>query len=136
MTDEKFSRNYDVFNAFLVEDAEYDGQSELQQRLSPKTIIVYGAAPKAIFGKYADEGIEIISFESEFSKTRRQVNACWEQVQPEILERQRVDNLLDIQKTTQTSRREKTLNGEENLRQKKERAIGTIQKRAKNGIQT
>ncbi len=51
------------------------GLSELVKRLSPKTILVYGAAPDDIFKKYLDMGINIISFESEFSKSRKQVTA-------------------------------------------------------------
>ena len=51
------------------------GIAELVKRLSPKTIIVYGATPDDIFKTYKDAGIEIISFESEFSKSRKQVVA-------------------------------------------------------------
>ena len=51
------------------------GLAELVKRLSPKTIIVYGATPDDIFKTYKDAGIEIISFESEFSKSRKQVVA-------------------------------------------------------------
>ena len=51
------------------------GLAELVKRLSPKTIIVYGATPNDIFKVYKDAGIEIISFESEFSKSRKQVIA-------------------------------------------------------------
>ena len=51
------------------------GLAELVKRLSPKTIIVYGATPNDIFKVYKDAGIEIISFESEFSKSRKQVVA-------------------------------------------------------------
>lgn len=51
------------------------GLAELVKRLSPKTFIVYGAAPDDIFKVYKDAGIEIISFESEFSKSRKQVVA-------------------------------------------------------------
>ena len=51
------------------------GLAELVKRLSPKTIIVYGATPDEIFRTYKDAGIEIISFESEFSKSRKQVTA-------------------------------------------------------------
>ena len=51
------------------------GLAELVKRLSPKTIIVYGATPDDIFKVYKDAGIEIISFESEFSKSRKQVIA-------------------------------------------------------------
>ncbi len=45
------------------------------RRLSPKNIIVYGRAPDEIFREYIDGGINIISFESEFSKSRKQVDA-------------------------------------------------------------
>ncbi len=51
------------------------GLSRLVQKLSPKNIIVYGRAPDSIFKKYRDMGINIIPFESEFSKTRKQVTA-------------------------------------------------------------
>jgi len=51
------------------------GLAQMVQRLSPKTIIVYGAAPDSIFKPYKEKGINIIAFESEFSKSRRQVNA-------------------------------------------------------------
>lgn len=45
------------------------------KRLSPRTIIVYGSAPDDIFKKYRDMGINIMLFESEFSKSRKQVTA-------------------------------------------------------------
>lgn len=51
------------------------GLAELVNCLSPKTIIVYGAAPDDIFKKYKECGIDIIPFESEFSKSRKQVTA-------------------------------------------------------------
>lgn len=51
------------------------GLAALVKRLSPKTIIVYGSAPDSIFKPYKDMGIEIIAFESEFSKSRKQVTA-------------------------------------------------------------
>ena len=51
------------------------GLALMVQRLSPKTIIVYGRAPDSIFKPYKDKGINIIAFESEFSKSRRQVTA-------------------------------------------------------------
>ena len=44
-------------------------------RLIPKNIIVYGAAPDAIFKPYKDMGINIIPFERDFSKSRKQVIA-------------------------------------------------------------
>lgn len=59
-----------------LEDKKYfkNGLEELSRRLSPKTIVVYGAAPDDIFKKYKIN-IEIISFESEFSKSRKRVTA-------------------------------------------------------------
>ena len=51
------------------------GLARMVQRLSPKTIIVYGSAPDNIFKPYKDMGINIIALESEFSKSRRQVTA-------------------------------------------------------------
>ena len=51
------------------------GLAELVKRLSPKIIIVYGATPDDIFKVYKDSVIEIIPFESEFSKSRKQVTA-------------------------------------------------------------
>ena len=35
-------------------------------RLKPKTIIVYGTAPDAIFSKYKEAGIEILQFDSDY----------------------------------------------------------------------
>ncbi len=49
--------------------------ARLVQRLSPKTLLVYGRAPDSIFKPYKDMGINIIAFESEFSKARKQVTA-------------------------------------------------------------
>ena len=51
------------------------GLYELVKRLRPKTLIVCGAAPKTIFQPYIDIGIEVIAFESEFAKSRKQVTA-------------------------------------------------------------
>jgi len=51
------------------------GLAQLVKRLSPETIIVYGRAPDSIFKSYRNMGINIISFESEFSKSRKQVTA-------------------------------------------------------------
>lgn len=58
-------------------DREYFklGLSELVKRLEPKNLIVYGVAPDSIFKKYRDMGINIIPFESEISKARKQVRA-------------------------------------------------------------
>ena len=51
------------------------GLKELVRVLCPKTIIVYGVAPDEIFGEYRQMGINIIAFESEFSKSRKRVDA-------------------------------------------------------------
>ncbi len=58
-------------------DKDYfkDGLAELVKKLSPKTIIVYGSAPDDIFKKYRDLGINILPFESEFSKSRKRATA-------------------------------------------------------------
>ena len=39
--------------------------------LHPKTIVVYGAAPDAIFGKYKAAGIRILQFESDYMTAHR-----------------------------------------------------------------
>jgi len=49
------------------------GLARMVQRLKPETIIVYGVAPDSIFKTYKDMGINIIAFESEFSKSRKKV---------------------------------------------------------------
>lgn len=51
------------------------GLAQMVQRLKPETIIVYGSAPDSIFKPYKDMGINIIAFESEFSKSRKQVSS-------------------------------------------------------------
>ena len=51
------------------------GLARLIKRLSPKIIIIYGNAPDKIFDVYRSKGINIISFESEFSKSRKRVIA-------------------------------------------------------------
>ncbi len=50
----------------LAEGLEY-----IVKVLKPRTIVVYGAAPDAIFQKYKEMGIEILQFESDFSRSRR-----------------------------------------------------------------
>ena len=51
------------------------GLAILVEKLEPKNIVVYGQAPDDIFKEYKDKGINIISFESEILKSRKQVNA-------------------------------------------------------------
>lgn len=57
------------------EDREYfiHGLAEMYKRLTPQIIIVYGSAPESIFGKYKENGVKIIQFDSEFSQTHRQL---------------------------------------------------------------
>ncbi len=52
--------------AYFVKGLEY-----AVRELEPKTIIVYGSAPDAIFGKYKDNGITVLQFDSEFTATHR-----------------------------------------------------------------
>lgn len=51
-----------------------NGLSKMVKKLTPKTILVYGTAPDEIFKEYKDKGINIVVFESEFSKSRRLVS--------------------------------------------------------------
>ena len=51
------------------------GLSELVNRLNPIRIIVYGSVSDDIFEKYQNTGIEIVHFESEFAKSRKQLTA-------------------------------------------------------------
>ena len=51
------------------------GLAVMVNRLTPKNIIVYGTAPDRIFQPYRNRGINILVFESEFAKTRKQVTA-------------------------------------------------------------
>ncbi len=60
-----------------IEDRELFklGLRETVERLSPKNIIVYGAAPDDIFGEYKKLCINITVFEREFSMSRKKVVA-------------------------------------------------------------
>ena len=51
------------------------GLAEMINQLQPHTIIVYGAAPDNIFGKYKEMGITIIQFDSEFADIHKVVSA-------------------------------------------------------------
>ena len=42
------------------------------RRLQPTSIVIYGSAPEYIFSKYREQNIQIIPFESEFSKAMKQ----------------------------------------------------------------
>ena len=56
-------------------DKEYfkAGLAELIHRLSPQNLVIYGRAPEEMFREYANNGINIITFDSEFAKSRKQV---------------------------------------------------------------
>ena len=43
------------------------GLEQAVEILQPKTIVIYGTAPKDIFQKYEDEGIVLIHFSSDIS---------------------------------------------------------------------
>ena len=46
------------------------------EKLRPKTIIVYGTAPDAIFSKYSSAGIRVLQFDSDYMIAHRKaVNA-------------------------------------------------------------
>ena len=48
-----------------------EGLYELFCRLSPHTLVVYGATPEEIFGPYERAGVRILGFESTFAQTHR-----------------------------------------------------------------
>lgn len=60
-----------------AEDRAYfkEGLAYVVSRLKPRTIVVYGAAPYDVFGKYRDSGIEIIQFDSETAAAHRRCKA-------------------------------------------------------------
>ena len=49
-----------------------NGLEVVIRKLKPITIVIYGSAPESIFSKYKEKNIQIISFESEFSKAMKQ----------------------------------------------------------------
>ena len=51
------------------------GLAYIAEELSPKAIVVYGTAPESVFAQYKNSGIEIVQFDSEFSVSRKAVNA-------------------------------------------------------------
>lgn len=60
----------------VVDKAYFEkGLAEMVKQLKPQTIIVYGAAPDCIFGKYKEMGIRIIQFESEYAVSHKAVSA-------------------------------------------------------------
>ena len=57
------------------EDRRYfaEGLSSVVKRLAPKTIVVYGSAPDDIFGRYREDGIEIVQFDCETTSAHKAV---------------------------------------------------------------
>ena len=57
----------------LLREQEYfvKGLEYAVKELEPQTIIVYGSAPDTIFGKYKDNGITVLQFDSDFMSTHR-----------------------------------------------------------------
>lgn len=57
----------------LLQDRGFfiSGLDHVVNSLNPKTIVVYGAAPDAIFGKYRALGIQILQFDSEYMIAHR-----------------------------------------------------------------
>lgn len=47
------------------------GLTHVMEKLSPKTIIVYGTAPDTIFGKYKNAGIAVLQFDSDYMVAHR-----------------------------------------------------------------
>lgn len=48
-----------------------EGLNVVVRRLRPRTIVVYGSCPDSVFGKYREDGITIVSFESEFAMAHK-----------------------------------------------------------------
>lgn len=57
----------------LCREQEYfvKGLQYAVKELEPKTIVVYGSAPDIIFGKYKNDGITILQFDSDFMTTHQ-----------------------------------------------------------------
>ena len=56
----------------LVREIFVKGLDVVIRRLQPTSIVIYGSAPEYIFSKYREQNIQIIPFESEFSKAMKQ----------------------------------------------------------------
>lgn len=56
-----------------VQNRQYllQGLPYITERLHPRTIIVYGSAPDAIFDQYRSAGIQVIQFDSDYAATHR-----------------------------------------------------------------
>lgn len=60
----------------LLSDRRYfiDGLEYIVDKLEPRTLVVYGAAPDKIFAPYKEKGIKILQFDSDFAKSRKAVS--------------------------------------------------------------
>ncbi len=52
----------------LLQEREFftKGLDYVVNRLQPKTILVYGTAPDAIFSKYKESGVAVLQFDSDY----------------------------------------------------------------------
>ncbi len=52
----------------LLQEREFftKGLDYAVNRLQPKTILVYGTAPDAIFSKYKESGVTVLQFDSDY----------------------------------------------------------------------
>ncbi len=57
----------------LLQDRRFfvSGLDHAVNTLKPKTIVVYGTAPDAVFGKYKDAGIRVLQFDSDYMIAHR-----------------------------------------------------------------
>lgn len=61
----------------IREEKDYfvKGLHVIVKNLKPSNIVVYGATPDDIFGRYKEQGINILQFDSEFALSHKEVNA-------------------------------------------------------------
>lgn len=57
----------------LDRDIFIKGLGVVISKLQPIAIVVYGSVPDTVFSKYREQNIQIIPFESEFSKAMKQI---------------------------------------------------------------
>ena len=59
-------------NGCIKDAADFEcfknGLAEMNKRLTPHTILVYGPAPDSLFAKYKENGIHIVAYPSEMEK--------------------------------------------------------------------
>ena len=64
---------YSMDSNFPLEDVDIDfaWTNSDSMSLNPRVIVIYGAAPDAIFDAYRESGIEILQFDSDYAVSRR-----------------------------------------------------------------